>query len=272
MKIGVISDLHIDNNCNEQVSISDFEKIVANEIREQQIDLLLIAGDVSNNHEMTHQYITNVKQLTNRTILFVPGNHDYWLKGQEEKDTNKVLEYFKAQEESIIEKPFIINDNWAIVGHSAWYDYTFADKRFTVEELSEGSYNGRVWQDKLNTDWKLDDRALSKKFAAAIQADLGKLKGRNIILMTHMVTYKNFGVKMPHPVFDYFNAFIGTSDCNQLLQEYQIKYNIMGHVHHRQREEENGITHICACLGNRNEWQTANPVTEVKNALQVFVI
>ncbi|CQR46812.1 cyclic 3',5'-adenosine monophosphate phosphodiesterase [Paraliobacillus sp. PM-2] len=272
MKIGIISDLHIDVNSNEQVSISDFEKIVGNEILKQKIDLLLIAGDVSNDHVLSHQFIENVKQLTNRTILFVPGNHDYWMKGQEDKDSNKVLDYFKVQEESIIEKPYIINNEWAVVGHSGWYDYTFAAKRFSIDQLSKRTYNGRVWQDKLNTDWKMDDPALSKKFASAVQADLEKVKDKKIILMTHMVTYKNFGVKMPHPMFDYFNAFIGSSDYDQLLEKYPIKYSIMGHVHYRKREKQNGITYICACVGNRNEWHTVDVTTEVKQALQIINI
>src|SRR5699024_7813868 len=104
----------------------------------------LIAGDVSNDHVMSHTFIEEVKQRTNKPILFVPGNHDYWSKDQEEKDTNKILDYFKKQEESIIEKPYIINDEWAVVGHSGWYDYTYADDRFSMEELSERTYNDRV--------------------------------------------------------------------------------------------------------------------------------
>lgn len=272
MKIGVISDLHIDANSNDQISIESFEEILTNEINEQEIELLLIAGDVSNQATLSHQFIENIKQKTNKPVLFVPGNHDYWSKGQEEKNTNETLAYFKAQEESIIEKPFVINDEWAIVGHSAWYDYTFADRRFSVEELSTGSYNGRVWQDKLNTDWKIDDRSLSKQFAETVHKDLEQMKDKNIIFMTHMVTYRNFGVKLPNPVFDFFNAFIGTSDFNQMLQTYNIKYNIMGHVHYRKREVENGITHICACLGNQKEWHTPDLATEIKHALQIIQI
>src|SRR5699024_2728661 len=130
MKIGVISDLHIDNNSNDRVSILDFEKYLAQEIREQGIDMLLIAGDVSNHHIMSHRFIENVKQRTGTTILFVPGNHDYWNEKQEEKNTHTILDYFKAQEESIIENPYVINDEWAVVGHSGWYDYTYAADRF----------------------------------------------------------------------------------------------------------------------------------------------
>ncbi len=271
MKIGVISDLHIDNNSNEQVSIVDYERSLENEAIEQNIELLLIAGDISNDHVMSHQFIENVKQRINVPVLFVPGNHDYWSVKQEEKDTHEILAYFKEQEESIIENPYIINDEWAVVGHSGWYDYTFAHKRFTTEELSEKSHNGRVWKDKLHIDWNMSDQALSKKFAADVQADLEKVKDKKIILMTHFVTHKGFGVQMPHQEFDYFNAFIGSSDYNSFFQDYDIKYNIMGHVHYR-RTDRDELTHICACLGNRNEWESDDLATEVHSAFQVIEI
>lgn len=271
MKIGVISDLHIDGNTSEQGRISDFEDALAHEVDDQQIDLLLIAGDVSNDHVMSHQFIEDVKQRVGKPVLFVPGNHDYWSKGQEEKDTHAILDYFKNQDESIIEKPYTINDEWAIVGHSGWYDYTFAADRFSIEELAERTYNERIWQDKLHVDWKMADRAVSKKFAEVVRADLEKVKDKKIILMTHFVTYKNYGVKMPHPVFDYFNAFIGSSDYDDMFDEYPIEYNVMGHVHYRRREE-NGATHICACLGNRKEWWTDDLASEIKSALQVIEI
>src|SRR5699024_7380466 len=120
----------------------------------------------------------------------------------------------------------IINEDWAIVGHSAWYDHSYAAKTFPPEAIAAGVYNERTWQDKLNTNWQTDDSTLSKRFADIIQADLEKVKDKNIILMTHMVTYPNYGVKLPHPVFDYFNAFIGTSDLNESFSKYPIKYNI----------------------------------------------
>ena len=34
--------------------------------------------------------------------------------------------------------------------------------------------------------------------------------------MTHIVTHRKFAVPMPHRIFDYFNAFIGTSDFDEI--------------------------------------------------------
>src|SRR5690625_1889532 len=270
MKIGVISDLHIDANSKEQYTKKDFEEALANELVEQKVDLALIAGDISNDHKLSYTFIKNVEKRINKKVLFVPGNHDYWDEVHDTKDTTLILDYFKQKKEVLIEKPFIINDEWAIVGHSGWYDYTFADGRFSIDELSERNYNGRTWKDKLYTDWKVNDRELSRRFAEVVRQDLEKVKNKKIILMTHMVTNKNFAVKMPHKVFDYFNAFIGTSDFDELIENYPIVYTIMGHVHHRESESESGRTHICACLGNINEWKSNNLDLELKDAMQII--
>ena len=72
---------------------------------------------------------------------------------------------------------------------------------------------------------------------------------------------------MPHSIFDYFNAFIGTSDFDEVYQRYDIRYSIMGHVHFRKAFEEQGITYICSCLGYQREWRSDNIEQEINHAL-----
>ena len=134
MRIGTISDLHIDRS--KDYYPQDFEFILSKEIARLKLDVLLIAGDVSNHYLQTIQFVQNVKQQSNIEVLFIPGNHDYWKSEQEEKTSYEIFEYYKSQPESIIGSPYIINDEWAIVGHSGWYDYSFADHdKFSLEIL-----------------------------------------------------------------------------------------------------------------------------------------
>lgn len=269
MKIGIISDLHIDRG---NIGKNTYEEVLAKEVKSQKLDLLLIAGDVSSHYKMTADFLKNMTNLTNVEILFVPGNHDYWLREEDEKTTREVYEFYKNMPGSLLETPYIINDDWAIVGHSGWYDYTYADERFSMEKLERGKFYGGTWQDKLKIDWQLQDRELSRIFAEKVEDDMEKVEGRNIILMTHVVTHKRYAVPMPHRLFDYFNAFIGTSDFDALYKKYPIKYSIMGHVHFRHQFRQNGLTYICACLGYPREWQTDDIKAEMKNTLQVMEI
>ncbi|WP_342388043.1 metallophosphoesterase [Salinicoccus bachuensis] len=269
MRIGVISDLHIDRS---DIDKNEMEQLLTHEIKAQELDLLLIAGDVSSHYKMTSAFLKALSDLAQIKVLFVPGNHDYWLKEEDTLTTPEVYELYKNMPGSVLEAPYIINDDWAIVGHSGWYDYTYADARFSEEKLTRGKFYGGTWQDKLNIDWQLHDRELSKIFAEKVKGDLEKVKDKNIILMTHVVTHRRYAVPMPHRLFDYFNAFIGTSDFDGLYEKYPIRYSIMGHVHFRHQFRQNDVTYICACLGYQREWQTDDIHAEIRDTLQVIEI
>ncbi|WP_411842963.1 metallophosphoesterase [Salinicoccus sp. HZC-1] len=269
MKIGIISDLHIDRG---NIGIKTYETLLAEEVKIRGLDILLVAGDVSSHYEMTSDFLKTVADLTGVEVLFVPGNHDYWLTEGDGKTTREVYDFYKKMPGSLLESPYLINEGWAIVGHSGWYDYTYADERFSTEKLERGKFYGGTWQDKLKIDWQLNDRELSKVFADKAEKDMGKVGDRKIILMTHVVTHRRYAVPMPHRLFDYFNAFIGTSDFDDLYKKYPIKYSIMGHVHFRHQFTQDGLTYICACLGYPREWRTDDIRTEIKNTLQVIEI
>ena len=269
MKIGVISDLHIDRGHIEQ---RRYEEILIGETKKHGLDILLIAGDVASHYEITTRFLEKISEETQINVLFVPGNHDYWLKAEEALSSRDVYEHYKQLPQSILESPFIIDDEWAIVGHSGWYDYTYADARFSDEKLARGKFYGGTWQDKLKINWELHDQELSKIFADKVKTDLEKVGDRKIILMTHVVTHRRYAVPMPHRLFDYFNAFIGTSDFDDIYQQYPIKYSIMGHVHFRYQFMQNNVTYICACLGYEREWRTDDIYTEIQNTLQIFNI
>lgn len=271
MKIGAISDLHIDRS--NHYFPKDFEDILIDEVRRLELDMLLIAGDISNHYQQTMPFIQNVKHQTNIEVLFIPGNHDYWKDEAEEKTSYEIFEYYKSQPESIIGDPYIINDDWAIVGHSGWYDYSFADsEKFSLERLERRKYYGSTWLDKERIDWGKSDLEMSKLAADSVRRDLEKVKDKNIILMTHIVTHKQFAVPMPHRIFDYFNAFIGTSDFDLFYEKYPIKYSIMGHVHFRNNIEEKGVNFICPCLGYQREWRSKDLKQEIQNTIQIIEI
>lgn len=269
MKIGIISDLHIDRG---NMGTETYKELLAKEVKSRNLDLLLIAGDVSSHYKMTADFLKTLTELTKIEILFVPGNHDYWLKEDEEMTTRDVYEFYKNMPGSLLESPYIVNDDWAIVGHSGWYDYTYADERFSEEKLEKGKFYGGTWQDKLKINWEMHDRELSRVFAEKVEKDMKKVEDRNIILMTHIVTHRKYAVPTPHRLFDYFNAFIGTSDFDELYKKHPIKYSIMGHVHFRHQFRQDDLTYICACLGYPREWRTDDIATEIKNTLQMLEI
>lgn len=269
MKIGAISDLHIDRN--PKLDAQAYLESLIRVVKKRDIDILLIAGDISNHFQEGYQFIRELKYNISIPVLFVPGNHDYW--APDDAITSKeIYEFYAEKPECLIGKPYEINDEWAIVGHTAWYDYSYADDKFDLERIERGKYYGATWQDKVKIDWQTDDRALSQLAATQTEKDLASVSDKNIILMTHIVTHPQFVVPTPHRIFDFFNAFIGTRDFDSLYQKYPIQYSIMGHVHFRKAIVDKGITYMCPCLGYRREWRTDDIDTEMNHALVDFDI
>lgn len=271
MRIGVISDLHVDRYNNSLDNIPMYVEALTAEIKSRNIELLLIAGDISNTFDTTMDFIHAVSEESGIEIKFIPGNHDLW---QEElnHDTEEILHRYADQPECLINKPYIFNEDWAIAGHTAWYDYSYASDKFSHERLERRAYYGGTWQDKNNIAWRYNDVEMSRQFADAVKEDLEEVGDRNIILATHIVTNKHFRVPMPHRLFDYYNAFIGTSDFDSIYGDYPIRYSIMGHVHFRHSLTEGDITYICPCLGYKREWRTDDIHTEMGNAFYVIEI
>ncbi len=72
MRIFAISDLHVDYEPNarwvEQVSLSDYQR-----------DVLIVAGDVSDRLDRVQACLETLARRF-RQVLFVPGNHDLWVR------------------------------------------------------------------------------------------------------------------------------------------------------------------------------------------------
>ena len=272
MNIGVISDLHVDRYHNDEINETTFLREVSNEVIRLSLDLFIIAGDVSNHHVKTHDFIEAVEIMTGVKVLFIPGNHDFWNFDSDNKSSWEIYDYFKQQPESLLERPYIINDEWAIVESPAWYDYSFASEKYSYEDLERRAFKGGHWQDKFYVDFKISDIDVANYFAELTKKDLEKVKDKKIILVTHVATNKKFRVPMPHKIFDYYNAYMGTTKYDEFYSEYDIKYSISGHIHFRYSFIENGVTFICACLGYRREWRTKEIVQEIRDAMYVIQI
>lgn len=204
----------------------------------------------------------------------------------------------------LLERSLNLSNKLAVVAHSGWYNHAYHGGQFSEHELEIGQYKGRTWQDKRFINWGVSDRECSKLMASHVKEQLdlidfdcggfagvgdlnlegkasrGKTKNLNatdrhedfsIILMTHMVTIPEFCVPMPHPQFDYFNAFIATDDFDEIIANYPIRYNFMGHVHYRgEFVGDNDVHYIVNCLGNVNEWRTDDVLTELDDALYIL--
>lgn len=265
MRMGFIADLHVDLNTQATRNEYTYELLIL--LESQQIELLVIGGDISNHYTDTIQFVEDLQKQAGIPIYFIPGNHDFWEK-KGPKNTRKIYEIYKEHPQSLIEKPLILSQDYTLVGHPAWYNHAVYDREaFQPEKIEKGKYRGGFWQDKLKVDWEATDQEVSKEFSEIIRADLESVTTDKIILQTHMVTIPEFTVPMPHRVFDFFNAYIATDDLENIHKDYPITHNFMGHIHFRAQIEKDEAQFITNSLGYRREWRSKKLRQELKESL-----
>jgi len=265
MKIGVISDIHIDVNKDYQVL-----ETLAEAIRQKELHCLVIAGDVSNNADMTIDFIQKLSAGSERPVYFIPGNHDIWEQYAQQRDAGSLYEKFRRHPLCLLDTPVLLEKDWVLIGETGWYDYSFGDPQFTQGDFEKKSVNGKEWLTSTYVDWHQNDKDVHLEMLARLEAQLQHFKDKKIIAVTHMITDQYFTVPQSRENWDYFNAFLGSADYGTLFEKYGVRYSLMGHVHFRKRLAQNGVSYICSCLNYHSEWQSKSLEAEINDALTVL--
>ncbi|UUX34393.1 metallophosphoesterase [Fundicoccus culcitae] len=268
MRLGFISDLHID--VNPQATAEDYFDALVEIIKQMRLDMFFIGGDVANHYSLTLSFVENLQTQLHIPVYFIPGNHDYWQMEGIELTGNQIHTKFVQHPQSLLNKPLKLNLDVGLVGHVAWYNHAYHAPGFSEAELDAGKYRHGRWQDKAYIEWEQSDKELSSQFAKEIQADIEAVGSKQIILLTHMITYPGFVVPMPHKVFDFFNAFIATDDILPFYHHYPITHSIMGHVHFRAQRDYQQTKMIVNSLGYGRQWWTKSLREELKQSIYVI--
>ncbi|MDO4190000.1 MAG: metallophosphoesterase family protein, partial [Lachnospiraceae bacterium] len=86
MRTLIISDIHIDINENYDV-IGE----LASYAKSEKTEYIIIAGDISENVELTLPAITSLEEKSGAIVLYVPGNHDMW---EPNRENDKLYERY----------------------------------------------------------------------------------------------------------------------------------------------------------------------------------
>ncbi|WP_141333847.1 metallophosphoesterase [Paenibacillus sp. tmac-D7] len=76
MRIGILSDLHVDKNNDDE--FGTVQEALCSAASATNTDLLIVAGDISNNYVQTLNVLEEIEERAGIPCLFVPGNHDIW--------------------------------------------------------------------------------------------------------------------------------------------------------------------------------------------------
>ncbi len=232
-----MSDLHIDSNDFGQ---DEFETLVQ-VLRDQQIDHLHIAGDISNDFsEISLPFLEKLQSYTAVSINL--GNHDMLKRTEEE------IENYDFQVQTF--------GNTHLVILAGWYDYSFAPQMTVEQHIAKKNL---YWFDrKLNRP--LPDPDLTKQILNKPDALLAKLDSDTIVAM-HFVPHSNFLID--HPYFQAFNGFLGSGKFHHLFVKHGVAHVYFGHLHRRYPATTvDGVIYHARPLGYRREWQMVSDFYE----------
>ncbi|MFD0871833.1 metallophosphoesterase [Paenibacillus residui] len=268
MRIGILSDLHVDLNHSE--TDIPIEEALARAVEERQVERMIIAGDLTNDWETTLEALDRIERMTSVPCLFVPGNHDVWNINAPGRSAWEAYDKLKEFPRNLANGAFRLTDHWVVIGDLGWYDYSFASPDFTFEQLERMQWGERTWKDSLYADWGMSVGQVHNYFVEKLKRQLDEHRGSSIILVTHVVPHKAFTVPETIGEWRYFNGFLGSRQYGELIRDYSdsIRYAVSGHVHYRKEVEENGVRLLNNGLGYRREWRSGQgAMEEVKRAL-----
>ncbi|WP_078551476.1 metallophosphoesterase [Bacillus alkalicellulosilyticus] len=270
MKLGYISDLHIDiNRLRGKVDIIESLIDVCTELR---LDALCIGGDVTNHYELTLETLYFLEDNLQFPVYFIPGNHDLWNESTPEIDTWQIYQQLQKYRHNLANGPQALTDDWVLIGDVGWYDFSFRSDKYSEEKLREMKFKGRTWRDKELTSWTEDPASIHRYFLEKIERQLIENQSKNIVLCTHVVPNRHFIVPTPHRVWDYYNAFLGSEEYGVLAQKYKVAYMLCGHVHFRKKVIQDGTTFLCSCLGYLNQWREKETKREIRHAITKIIL
>lgn len=221
MRIGVISDLHVD--LNEHPGEPLVEEALLDQAVWQKLDGLIIAGDISNDVNRSMSVLNMLQTESGIPVLFVPGNHDYWSKDNGITNTWQVYRQFQSFEGCLSERPYQLNRDWTVIGNSGWYDYSMGEPEYSFKDFERMHAMERTWQDSIYVKWGMSNRDIHRYFYDRMERELSEIGGNKpVIMVTHMLTHPHFKVPMPHPQWSYFNAFLGSQDYAELYRKYGV--------------------------------------------------
>ena len=277
MRIGAISDLHVDLNAGED-GPQTFTRHLSAAAGKLGADLLLVAGDVSNRYDLTLRTLEAIQERTGLRVLFIPGNHDLWNEAPERPfgeawsagDSHEALKAFPG---NLARGPVDLPGGWSVVGTAGWYDFRFGHPRFSVEEFERMSFGERLWQDKVNARWDRPTRQVHRAFLEELERQLAACRGRRLILVTHVVPLEAFTVRPPDSLWEYLNAFLGSPEYGELALRHGVEIVVSGHVHYRRQARVGRTRFLTSCLGYAHEWpDPADAAGEVERSLAILEI
>ena len=275
MKLAVMSDFHVETNLKKfGGNIRNFLKTNIINQENNNIDIFIIPGDISEDEDTIISTLTELKNLLpNTVILYTYGNHELWdYKTYQMKrfidinynaSKNKIARLKRKIKKLNNKDIYLLDGNIfkykgiKILGIPMWYDFSYGyqlgyDKDYLLKLWNKFMYDSKMifWQTNknflnfnslefYNYQYRKLKRILKKeKNVDIVFSHIGPIAPENMNSM-----FKN----EPASAFYFF-------DGKKILEQYNhIKYWFFGHTHEHYEIDYNNTKIICNAYGYPHE-------------------
>ena len=220
-----------------------------------QSDTLVLAGDIAEANTILYW----LEKLSNiyKTIIAVPGNHDYY-KGNVQIQ-NQLFANHKLTNVHILNGNYIDLDGVRFIGACGWYDWlAFADHRGVTRDRAQFFWNKNS-NDARQIIYQNPPDIMAEQDANAF-IEIVDNTDSPMVLITHTAPHRDLLKYLGFSDWDNFSP----SYCNTLMEQVwnlNIKYWCYGHCHDRKMVTlDNGITYVNNSYGYPHESQNWKPV------------
>jgi len=212
---------------------------------EFQDDLLILAGDIS--HDV-NQFRKCISELTRRfrAVLFVPGNHDLWIVGNEFSNSfDKFYFICNIVKESGATVSPVSYSGFTIVPLFSWYDYSFGQPSYELLNIWM-DYKACVWPEDINFE-NINGYFLNKNpDKLAITHNLVMTFSHFLPRIDVIPEYIRARCQKIHPV-------LGSVALDDQIRLLKSSIHVYGHSHVNNQVEIDGVRYINNAFGSPKE-------------------
>jgi Icc-related predicted phosphoesterase len=239
MRVFGLSDLHVDYDVNrrwiEDLSASDYRN-----------DLLILAGDISDDRRLLEQCLTTLAHCFAR-VLYVPGNHELWVFRDRLQQTSfdKFKDVCRVARDCGVSMDTFHHRTLSIVPLLAWYDYSFG---MPGAELLD------KWVDYRACRWPegADVQGVTQRFLALNERRL-ETRNETIISFSHFVPRLDV---MPDSASDtqrQLYPVLGSAALDAQIRRLEPIIHLYGHSHINRQVRLDDVLYVNNAFGYPSE-------------------
>lgn len=267
MKIGFISDLHIDRN---GIDLDEAVETIVSVSKGKGIDNLFLGGDTSADYRDTLRLVEAIRDRGIQTYTIF-GNNEY---------KNVEYDYVrKIEDDSYIHgREIYVGEDTVIIAIDGYHDFSFAtlvDNIYTKDLPKDfetlRSIVNKSGRHKIRSVAE-DSFIFSDMYDTLITMLERITHNKKIIVLTHYVPSPEFIVYTGNRSWDAENAYMGSTALQEIAEEYGVSKVVFGHTHSTHNEVINGVSYHCNPVGYVGTDFENNFTNRVKNSMKVLEV